>query len=245
MKNLQMDSAKAMHNQAMQNADMEHKHSLAYIIERAKKERELNKEIYLDKFRARQIELQTSAESTQRSTDTEFAKSIFSAKSGTERMQAAAQYQFDTQYNAQKTQLEQKHAAQTEEQEKQGATEEQKARLKQQQAREMGELDQTKSFRDAIVGALGGTGSLRDIAKEQGIGQKSGLMEAHERIKASAFGHIKDPVADAVKNMEREQTMQHVQLMNFLAITAPSMISAMQRQGNAMTVQTELLQICV
>ena len=74
--------------------------------------------------------------------------------------------------------------------------------------------------------------------KEQGIGQKSRLMEAHERIKASAFGHIKDPVADAVKNMEREQTMQHVQLMNFLVQTAPSMISAMQRQGNAMTVQT-------
>jgi hypothetical protein len=238
IKNLQMQSANATHAQAMKNAETEHKHSLAYMVERAKKERELNKEIYLDKFRARQIELQTSAESTQRSTDTEFAKSIFSAKSGTERMQASAQHQFDSEFNSRKSQMEQKHATQTEEQEKQGATEEQRAQLKQQQEREKGELEQQKSFRDAIVGALGGTGSLRDVAKEQGVGQKSGLMEAHERIKASAFGHIKDPVADAVNKMEREQTMQHQQLVEFLVTTAPNMISAMQKEGNAMTVQT-------
>jgi hypothetical protein len=54
----------------------------------------------------------------------------------------------------------------------------------------------------AIANALGGTGTLRDVVKEQGVGTKSSLTEAHEKIKASAFGHIKDPAADAIKNLE-------------------------------------------
>ena len=54
--------------------------------------------------------------------------------------------------------------------EQQGATEEQRAQLKQQQSREIGELDQAKAFRDAIAESLGATGGLRDFVKEQGVG---------------------------------------------------------------------------
>jgi len=238
MKNMQKRNASSMHAQNMQNLQEQHKHSLAYMVERAKKERQLNKEIYEDKFRAKQVELQTSAESTQRSADTSFATSIFGVKSGEERMKAVAKYQTETQYNTQKAALEQKHAAQTEQQEKQGATEEQKAKLKQLQTREMGELDQAKSFKDAIVDAMGQVGTLRDMTKEQGVGTKSSLADAHERIRASAFGHIKDPAADAVTKMAREQQFQHARLMDFLALNTPHILSALQSQGNAMTMST-------
>jgi hypothetical protein len=227
-----------LHNQQMKDMEEEHKHSLTFMVERAKKERELNKEIYADKFRAQLIGLEMNAESTQRSTDTNFATSIFGAKSGQDRMKALAQYQTDSQYNAQKTQLEQKHATEIEQLEQQGATEEQRARLKQQQEREKGELDQAKSFKDAIVNALGSAGTLRDIAKEEGVGQKSDGLSAHERIRSSAFAHIKDPAADAVKHMERQQMMQHNNLMQFMMMHIPPMLNALQSQGNAMTMNT-------
>ena len=235
---MQKRQANAMHNLQMKNIDEEHKHSLSYMIERAKKERELYKDIYLDKFRAQQINLQSTAESTQRTTDTSFATSVFGAKSGQDRMKAFAQYQMDSQYNAQKAQMEQKHAAELERLEIQGATEEQRARLKQQQEREKNGLEQEKSFKDAIVNSLGATGTLRDIAKEQGVGQKSGLAEAHERMKASAFGHVKDPAADAINRMAKEQALQHAQYMQFWAQHVPQMLTAMQKQGNVATMNT-------
>jgi len=59
------------------------------------------------------------------------------------------------------------------------------------------------------------------------------LAEAHERIKQSAFGHIKDPVADAITRMAREQALQHNQYMQFWAMHVPQMLTALQGQGHA------------
>ena len=140
--------------------------------------------------------------------------------------------------NAQKAQIEQKHASEKEEQEKQGATEEQKAQLKQKQTRELGELDQAKSFKDAIVESMGAVGTRRDMLKEEGVGKKSSLADAHERIRASAFGHIKDPAADAVTRMARDQKEQQARLMDCLTQYMPAMLNALQGQGNAMTMST-------
>ena len=234
----QNDMNKQLHSEKMRQMESEHKHSLAYMVDRAKQERTLNKELYEDRFRADQLRIQTSGEDAQRSTDTTFATSIFGVKSGQERMQAVMQHQTDTQYNAQKEQLEQKHRAEKERLEMQGATEEQRARLEQQQKRELGELDQGKAFRDAIMQSLGSTGTLRDMVKEQGVGTKSSLTDAHERIRASAFGHVKDPAADAINKMALAQQGQHNNFMQSWATIMPQILTTLQGQGNAMSMNT-------
>ena len=88
--NFQHEQASAVeslaHEQRMRDRADEHKYTLAAISERARIERELNREIIADKLRGELNRLDSQARVTSMSNQAELAKSMLSSKSGMERM---------------------------------------------------------------------------------------------------------------------------------------------------------------
>ena len=158
---------------------------------------------------------------TQRGNQTDFAISMMQAKSGTDRLKAISKYRAESDYNAQSAAMDIRHRNEMEALERRGNyTQEEKAQLEARQQDEKSSLDESKKYADAVRDAMGDVGGIRSLVSE-GTGQTSDLVGTWERIQAAAFGHIEDPAADAVINMDRAQALQHASLMALLTQQLP------------------------
>ncbi|NLW46885.1 MAG: hypothetical protein GXY86_06080, partial [Firmicutes bacterium] len=153
---------------------------------------------------------------------TDFAVDMMQARTGTDRLKALAKYNAESQFNMQSTVLDVRHRREMEELQRRGNfTETEKAMLEARQQHERTALEESKRFSDTVREAVGDVGGIRSLVSE-GTGATSDLVGTWERIAAAAFGHIEDPAADAVIQMDRAQALQHASLMSLLSIQLPA-----------------------
>ena len=107
-------------------------------------------------------------------------------------------------------------------------TEFERQQLKNQQAMESADLDNNKKLKDMMA----------DRIMNENVGQKSGMVENWERIQASAFGHMKDPVEMAIDSLKDNQLQNHDDLMSRLDQYLPAIA-----QNTAETDATALNQV--
>ena len=150
-----------------------------------------------------------------------------------DRMRAVGDYRSGEQYNLENTAMQKRHRAEMERLLNQGGTESQRMALEDRQNEEKSRLDNAKSISDAIRGSLGDVGSVRGLVGGN-VGSTSSLQEAWKRQEQSSFGHIKDPVADAVTNMDRKSQLFHANLMGYLVNKLPGLLSGAQGAQVAM-----------
>ena len=116
-------------------------------------------------------------------------------------------YGIQSEYEAAKNDMEARHKAEQEQLESRGnVTEFERQQLKNQQAMESADLDNNKKLKDMMA----------DRIMNENVGQKSGMAETWERIQASAFGHMKDPVEMAIDSLKDNQSQNHDDLMSRL-----------------------------
>ena len=185
-----------------------------------------------DQFNAGIVKREADYRQTQRGNETNLAVDLMHAKTGTDRLKALAKYNAESDYNAQSTAMDERHKAEMEALMRRGNfTEEEKAQLEARQQDEKSSLDESKKYADAVRDAMGDVGGIRSLVTE-GTGQTSGLTDTWERIQAAAFGHVEDPAADAVINLDRAQALQHAALMSLLSQQLPSIAQGIGNMNN-------------
>lgn len=207
--------------------------------ERAKIEAEQKK--HQEKLNADLIKVYGQGARNQREIDTDFALDMATATSGSDWTKAIATRQRETAYNQQNTEMEARHRREQEQLEKQyagkGVPEEVRARMEERQKDEKSRLDSDKKLQEGIANSMKEVGTYRGLVSE-GTGNKEEATAVWERIQASAFGHVEDPAADAVINMDRNQKMQHANLMTALTMYLPQLVEGQLKGGKVELPQT-------
>ena len=216
----QKDSAMRQSNHDIEKARRENEKEK----EKAREELRWNQAQRRDQMNADFIKTESKYASAQRQTDTNATLDILRAKDGNEWMKAVMKRNQDSMYNQQTAALEERQRMEMEAYKNSGnVTEENTARLEAKQEQERGQLDSAKQMGDAIRESMNGVGGLRSLVTE-GTGGKSGLEDTWERIQAAAFGHVADPTADAISQMNKAQQLNHAALMQLLAKELPAMV---------------------
>lgn len=195
--------------------------------EKAKAEQEayLNALQRQSQFNADMIKIEGQRSSSQLQTDTAAAIELLQVKDGTAWMKAIMKRNQETMFNQQTAYLAEKHRIEMEEYKAGGnVTEEGMAELEVQQQTERDQLQSAKQIGDAVRDSLNGVGALRSLVTE-GTGSKIGLTEGWEKIQAAAFGHVIDPTADAITQLNKMSQLQHASLMNLLTQSLPAMVT--------------------
>ena len=216
----QKDSALRQSNHEIEKARRENEKEK----EKAREELRWNQAQRRDQMNADFVKTESKYASAQRQTDTNATLDILRAKDGQEWMKAVMKRNQDSMYNQQTAALEERQRMEMEAYKNSGnVTEENTARLEAKQEQERGQLDSAKQMGDAIRESMNGVGGLRSLVTE-GTGGKSGLEDTWERIQAAAFGHVMDPTADAITQMNKAQQLNHAALMQVLAKELPAMV---------------------
>lgn len=216
----QKDSAIRQSNHDVERARREN----AKEQEKAREELRWNQAQRRDQMNADFIKTESKYATQQRQTETAATLDILRAKDGQEWMKAVMKRNQDSMYNQQTAALEERQRMEMEAYKNSGnVTEENTARLEAKQEQERGQLDSAKQMGDAIRESMNGVGGLRSLVTE-GTGGKSGLEDTWERIQAAAFGHVVDPTADAISQMNKAQQLNHAALMQLLAKELPAMV---------------------
>lgn len=199
--------------------------------ERDKEKAKAEQEAYLNalqrqsQFNADMIKIEGQRGSSQLQTDTAAAIELLQVKDGTAWMKAIMKRNQETMFNQQTAYLAEKHRIEMEEYKSRGnVTEEGMAELEVQQQTERDQLQSAKQIGDAVRDSLNGVGALRSLVTE-GTGSKVGLTEGWEKIQAAAFGHVIDPTADAITQLNKMSQLQHASLMNLLTQSLPAMVT--------------------
>lgn len=190
-----LDKEKALHDEEYRNAE-----TLGYndiLLSHAAK---------YDKFAAQQADIYNRGQIAQRNLATDNLVTAMQQNGGGYTNQMI-KYGIQSEYESAKNEMEARHAAEKEQLESRGnVTEYERQELQNRQAMEASDLDNNKKLRDMMA----------DRVMNANVGQKSGLAETWERIQASAFGHMKDPVEMAIDSLKENDSKNHDDLMSRL-----------------------------
>ena len=250
MKTLQQSGEQAVKNreQELETKTEDEKNQREGNFEDAKKDAEYRRDRRLLKnetdaefaklraqLRAEAIRIRGGHAQQQASTDTDFLISMGTAKTGFDITQAYATRSRENQYNMLKQELELRHQREKIQMEKGGATDEERAQLEVRQNSELVSLDNSKKIADTVANNMPEVGTLRSLISDN-TGSKEDLKSSWERIQAAAFGHIEDPAADAIINLQRDQQLQHAALMSVLTMNLPQIVQRLSTGNGKMAI---------
>jgi len=194
------------------------------VIERARLERSLNREIIADKLKGEMNRFDSESRIKSQNDQAELAKSMLSAKSGMDRMKAVASYRAEEDFNRQTNAMQKQHKLEMEALLDRGGKESERMALEDRQNEEQTALNNAKSIGDAIRDSVGDVGGIRGLVGEQ-VGGTSSIVDAWKQREKSSFSHIKDPVSDAIELMSRDASKFHASLLGFMFQQLPGLFA--------------------
>jgi hypothetical protein len=155
-------------------------------------------------------------QSKQRELRTTLQKTLISSDSAQDKRKAIMDYRADMQLEEQKSQIEAETRSRLDKAKQSGADER--------------ELNQIQKDSDAQLGALEDNAEIMKSMRDKlgsgmaNVGQTEDLTATWERIQQSAFGHMSDPVTDAITTMDRNEAMRSSMMFNMCREWFPRLV---------------------